>query len=79
MAKSKGTVIQIMGPVLDIRFADGQLPPPFNSLDLSFAVSKWVLGWFSYLVSAWSLSKARSQGRDEGETINSLSCSFPFP
>ena len=26
MAKHIGTVIQVMGPVLDIRFEDGQLP-----------------------------------------------------
>ena len=26
MSKNKGTVIQVMGPVLDIRFADDQLP-----------------------------------------------------
>ena len=26
MSNNKGTVIQVMGPVLDIRFADGQLP-----------------------------------------------------
>ena len=26
MANNKGTVIQVMGPVLDIQFADDQLP-----------------------------------------------------
>ena len=34
MAKSKGTVIQIMGPVLDIRFADGQLPQLLSAIEV---------------------------------------------
>ena len=34
MANTKGTVIQIMGPVLDIRFADGQLPELLNAIEV---------------------------------------------
>ena len=34
MANSKGTVIQIMGPVLDIRFADGQLPQLLSAIEV---------------------------------------------
>ncbi len=34
MAKSKGTVIQVMGPVLDIRFADGQLPQLLSAIEI---------------------------------------------
>ncbi len=34
MAKSIGTVIQIMGPVLDIRFADGQLPQLLSAIEI---------------------------------------------
>ena len=32
MANNKGTVIQVMGPVLDIRFADDQLPSLLNAI-----------------------------------------------
>ena len=34
MAKSIGTVIQIMGPVLDIRFGDDQLPQLLNAIHI---------------------------------------------
>lgn len=34
MANHKGTVIQIMGPVLDIRFADGELPELLNAIEV---------------------------------------------
>ena len=32
MANNRGTVVQIMGPVLDIRFAEGQLPQLLNAI-----------------------------------------------
>ena len=35
MANHKGTVIQVMGPVLDIRFADGQLPELLNAIEIT--------------------------------------------
>ena len=34
MTKNKGTVTQIMGPVLDIRFPDGQLPELLNAIEI---------------------------------------------
>ena len=34
MANHKGTVIQVMGPVLDIRFADGELPELLNAIEV---------------------------------------------
>ena len=34
MAKHTGTVIQVMGPVLDIRFADGYLPELLNAIEV---------------------------------------------
>ena len=34
MVKNKGTVSQIMGPVLDIRFPDGQLPQLLNAIEI---------------------------------------------
>ena len=34
MANAKGTVVQIMGPVLDIRFADGQLPQLLSAIEV---------------------------------------------
>ena len=32
MSNNKGTVIQVMGPVLDIRFPDEQLPELLNAI-----------------------------------------------
>ncbi len=34
MAKNKGTVVQIVGPVLDIRFADDQLPELLTAIEI---------------------------------------------
>jgi len=34
MSNCKGTVIQVMGPVLDIRFADGQLPQLLSAIEV---------------------------------------------
>ena len=34
MAKHLGTVIQIMGPVLDIRFPDDQLPQLLSAIEV---------------------------------------------
>ena len=34
MVKSKGTVIQVMGPVLDIRFPDDQLPQLLSAIEI---------------------------------------------
>ena len=34
MSKNKGTVIQVMGPVLDIRFADDQLPQLLSAIEI---------------------------------------------
>ena len=34
MVNNKGTVIQVMGPVLDIRFADDQLPMLLNAIEV---------------------------------------------
>ena len=34
MSKHIGTVIQVMGPVLDIRFPDGQLPALLSAIEV---------------------------------------------
>ena len=34
MSNNKGTVIQVMGPVLDIRFGDGQLPDLLSAIEV---------------------------------------------
>jgi len=34
MSKNKGTVVQVMGPVLDIRFPDGKLPDLLNAIEV---------------------------------------------
>ena len=42
MEKNKGTVIQVMGPVLDIRFAQEQLPELLNAIEVLFNDGKLV-------------------------------------
>ena len=42
MEKNKGTVIQVMGPVLDIRFAQEQLPELLNAIEVPFNGGKLV-------------------------------------
>ncbi|MBE5766529.1 MAG: F0F1 ATP synthase subunit beta [Clostridiales bacterium] len=42
MANNIGTVIQIMGPVLDIRFADNRLPDLLNAIEIKNGESKIV-------------------------------------
>ena len=34
MSKNIGTVVQVMGPVLDIRFPDGKLPDLLNAIEV---------------------------------------------
>ena len=42
MTNNQGTVIQIMGPVLDIRFADGCLPELLNAIEITHGEQKVV-------------------------------------
>ncbi len=42
MANHKGTVIQVMGPVLDIRFADDCLPELLSAIEIPFGEGKIV-------------------------------------
>ncbi len=42
MENQKGTVIQIMGPVLDIRFEEGCLPQLLNAIEIPFGEGKLV-------------------------------------
>ncbi len=42
MAQNIGSVIQVMGPVLDIRFADGQLPELHSAIDVPHGEGKVV-------------------------------------
>ena len=41
MSKNTGTVAQIMGPVLDIRFPDGKLPQLLSAIEVPMA--DWVI------------------------------------
>ena len=41
--KNIGTVVQVIGPVLDIRFADGQLPALRNAIELDNGGKKLVV------------------------------------
>ncbi len=41
--QNKGTVVQIIGPVLDIKFADGHLPNLLNAIEINYNDKKIVL------------------------------------
>ena len=40
MSKNIGTVTQVIGPVLDIRFADNQLPALLNAIEIPLGDGK---------------------------------------
>ena len=46
MAKNKGTVVQIMGPVLDIRFEEDQLPSLLNAIEVPNGDKTIIADWF---------------------------------
>ena len=35
---NKGKIVQIIGPVVDVEFSDGQLPAIYNALTVNFTV-----------------------------------------
>ena len=40
--KNTGTVVQVIGPVLDIRFADGSMPELLNAIEVEHNGNKVV-------------------------------------
>ena len=59
-----GTVIQVTGPVLDIRFADGQLPDLLNAIEIDNQGKKLVVeaalaACSTCWVSRWTTSPPR--------------------
>ena len=44
MVNQKGTVIQVMGPVLDIRFSDSNLPQLLNAIEIPNGNSSFHVG-----------------------------------
>ena len=54
MAKNKGTVVQIMGPVLDIRFGEDQLPSLLNAIEVPNGDKTIVAEVASISVTMWS-------------------------
>ncbi|TQC51298.1 F0F1 ATP synthase subunit beta [Mycoplasmopsis mucosicanis] len=43
MTQNKGKIVQILGPVVDVRFKKGQLPALLNALELEFDGNKYTL------------------------------------
>ena len=53
MAKGNiGTVVQVIGPVLDIRFKDGELPQLLNAVEVERR-EKLRLRWLSTSATMW--------------------------
>ena len=44
MSNTKGTVVQIMGPVLDIRFAEAALPELLSAIEIPHGENKRFMG-----------------------------------
>jgi len=36
MKREKGLIVQVMGPVVDVQFPSGHLPPIYNALEVAF-------------------------------------------
>lgn len=51
--KNVGTVVQVIGPVLDIRFADGSCPTFATPLSWTTTASVWWWRWHSTLATMW--------------------------
>ena len=41
--RNAGTVVQVMGPVVDVRFEEGHLPPINNALELKIGSKRLVV------------------------------------
>lgn len=50
MIKNEGTIVQILGPVVDVRFQEGKLPKLLNALIVDFEGKDILLKWLSILV-----------------------------
>ena len=54
MSKHIGTVIQVMGPVLDIRFPDDQLPSLLSAIEVPTVTPSSSRRWRSTSATMWS-------------------------
>ena len=54
MAKNIGTVIQVIGPVLDIRFPEGSLPELLNAIEVPNGEATIVAEVASIWATMWS-------------------------
>ena len=51
--KHIGKVLQVIGPVLDIQFEDGQLPELLNAIEIDNHGEKLVSRWHSTPAITW--------------------------
>ena len=51
--KHIGEVVQVIGPVLDIRFAHDELPPLLNAIEIDMMAQSWLPRLHSRLVMMW--------------------------
>ena len=65
MAKREGTVIQIVGPVLDIRFADDCLPELMSAIEIPHGEGKIVaaFGWNMRIICVATVVILKATGR----------------
>ena len=51
--KHIGKVLQVIGPVLDIQFEDGQLPELLNAIEIDNTAKSWWSRWHSTPAITW--------------------------
>ena len=51
--KHIGKVLQVIGPVLDIQFEDGQLPELLNAIEIDNHGESWWSRWHSTPAITW--------------------------
>ena len=79
--KHIGKVVQVMGPVLDIRFADGELPELLNAIELQnngkpLIVERGAL--HCYGRHRWPCARCRSRGYRRADQGSRWRC-VPWP
>ena len=76
MKKNIGKVIQIIGPVLDIRFENGQLPDLLGAIEIEHegkkVNAKSIMGMMSLGLNAGETVSISADGADEEAAVNEL-------
>ncbi len=82
---NQGTIVQIIGPVVDVDFSAGKLPAIYEALEITFAVngvdSKLVLETQQHLGDGWvrAIAMSTTEGLKRGMKINATGDSITVP